>query len=126
MVAVRGPTFRSAPPFSFAVVQSPSPSVPCGMETYLMHRHRDAGQSGGLSRPAKDDYLLPELLLGDCSQSGTEEIDAEHFVTEGLGNIGEQLSRADHHAKVGRLVTDHVSQLCAGAESVAEVCQVPC
>jgi DNA-binding FadR family transcriptional regulator len=77
-----------------------------------------------LPRPAQQDNLLAHLLPGRGRQSCAEQLDPHYLVAERLGNAGEELSGADEHLEIARLVPDDVGELGTRPEHPAKLGEV--
>jgi hypothetical protein len=76
-----------------------------GLLTGLRHLGRAIEPASACSStgPAKENDLLPQLLLRGCGEARAEEIDAYQLVSERLGDFGQELAGADHHDWFTRL-----------------------
>lgn len=85
--------------------------------------------SGALLPPrwrwiANNQNILVQVQLRSRGATGTPQLNAFHFVTSLLGNVGQQFCSADGDAEVRHLVADHVSTSRAGPQVGPQAGQV--
>ncbi len=70
------------------------------------------------------DDLFSQLLFCRRCQAGPEQINAYDFIPQGLCNLSQQPSRANHDPKVGSLIANDVSEMGARSQGCPEACEM--